>query len=213
MEASIARIGLQPRLLTSQELAAVLGDRVSLSRCNILSSRNDALGPSHHFAAMQQSVAFGVPAQPVDHRSKRWIFLLPKSMRPFELGFAFDDPGIGSLFAIDGFCFAVDDDAVFLDHDLGGEGLGAVFASSSYYRAHRGVGIILMSNGFCCLSCRYRSAQSVRRTSGRFLSYFVGLSDPVGPVGSQSVQSRLFGTTFSAKSTTPSFHRGQNRSK
>jgi len=27
--------------------------------------------------------------------------------------------------------------------------------------------------------------QSVRRTSGRFLSYFVGLSEPVGPVDSQ----------------------------
>jgi hypothetical protein len=41
----------------------------------------------------------------------------------FELGFAFDDPGIGGLFVIEGFCFAVDDDAAFLDDDLSGEGL------------------------------------------------------------------------------------------
>jgi hypothetical protein len=72
--------------------------------------------------------------------------------------FAFDDPGIGSLFAIEGFCFAVDDDAAFLDDDLGGEGPGAVFASSPYYRAHRDPGIILMLNGFCALSYRCLSA-------------------------------------------------------
>src|SRR5208282_4026056 len=88
----------------------------------------------------------------IDHGSKRWIFLLPKSIRPFELGFAFDDPGIGSLFAIEGFRLAVEDDTAFLDDNLGGEGLGAVFARSSYYRAHRSAGIILMLNGFCCLS-------------------------------------------------------------
>jgi hypothetical protein len=35
-------------------------------------------------------------------------------------------PPIGSLFAIEGFWLAVDDDTAFLDDDLSGEGLGAV---------------------------------------------------------------------------------------
>jgi hypothetical protein len=47
--------------------------------------------------------------------------------------------------------------AAFRTHD-DAEDLRAVFASSPYYRAHRGSGIIMMLNGFCCLSYRYRSA-------------------------------------------------------
>jgi hypothetical protein len=49
----------------------------------------------------------------------------------FELGFAFDDPGIGGLLAVEGLRLAMDGLAAYLDDDLGGKGLGAVFASPS----------------------------------------------------------------------------------
>jgi hypothetical protein len=56
-----------------------------------------------------------------------------KSARALELSLALYDPGIGSLFAVKCFGFAVDDCTGFLDNDLGNEGLGAIFASPSNY--------------------------------------------------------------------------------
>jgi hypothetical protein len=135
--------------------------------------------------------------------AKEWIFFRQQPVRLFEFGFAFDDPGIGSLFAAEGFRLAVDGDAAFLDDDLCGEGFGAVFASSSYYWS---AGTFLLSYRICrcCthVSRRIRSVLSARHTTGARTSR-----------SRQSVQSLVFGYNFNLGSTTPPYHRCQNRSK
>jgi hypothetical protein len=50
--------------------------------------------------------------------------------RSFEFGLAFYDPGIGSLFAVEGLGLAMHGLAACLDDDLGGERFGAIFPSS-----------------------------------------------------------------------------------
>jgi len=59
----------------------------------------------------------------------------PPASRAGEV--AFDDPGVGGLLAVEGFRLAVNDGAPFLDHDLRGKRLGAVFASPSNKRVSR----------------------------------------------------------------------------
>ena len=78
----------------------------------------------------------------IDHLGKRWVLFVIQPAWALELGFAFDDPGIGSLFAVKSLRLAVDDCAAFLDDDLGDEGFRAVFPSTSYYGAHRVVPIL-----------------------------------------------------------------------
>jgi hypothetical protein len=62
----------------------------------------------------------------VDHGGEWWVISLFKSAWTLELGFTFDDPGVGGLLAVKSLRLAVDDRAVFLDGDLGKEGFGAV---------------------------------------------------------------------------------------
>jgi hypothetical protein len=47
-----------------------------------------------------------------------------------------EHPGIGGGLAVESLRFAVDDDAVLLDDDLGGESLRAVFARAPNYRTY-----------------------------------------------------------------------------
>ena len=74
-----------------------------------------------------------------------------------ELTLALNDPGIGRLFAVKCLSLAVDDRAAFLDDDLGGEGLGAVLACPSYYRAHLRADLVLV-----VLSYRIRRVSYLR---------------------------------------------------
>jgi tRNA-dihydrouridine synthase A len=72
----------------------------------------------------------------IDDGCEGGVFFALEAARAFELGFAFDDPGVGGGFAVKGLRLAVDDGAVLLDDDLGGESLRTVFARPSNYRTH-----------------------------------------------------------------------------
>jgi len=69
----------------------------------------------------------------IDDGCEGGVFFALEAARAFELGFAFDDPGVGGGFAVKGLRLAVDDDAALLDDDLGGESLRTVFARASNY--------------------------------------------------------------------------------
>ena len=73
----------------------------------------------------------------VDHGREGRVFLPLETAGTFELGLAIHDPGVGRLLAVEGLGLAMDDHPSCLDDDLGGKGLGAVFASPSNYRTHR----------------------------------------------------------------------------
>ena len=68
---------------------------------------------------------------------RRWLLVADK------LGLTLNDPSIGGLLAVKCLRLAMDDRAAFFDDNLGDKGLGAVFASTSYYRAHDVVPILL----------------------------------------------------------------------
>jgi hypothetical protein len=90
------------------------------------------------------------------------------------------DPDIGSLFAVKCLRLAVDDHTTFLDDDLGGEGLGAVLASSPYYRAHPLTDLVLVV--LVVLSYRVRCV-SYLRYDRKLQKY-----DAVVPRGSKRVK-------------------------
>jgi hypothetical protein len=50
----------------------------------------------------------------IDDCRKRWIFFPLEAAGALELGFGFDDPGVGCLFALKGLGFVVNDLASFL---------------------------------------------------------------------------------------------------
>jgi len=84
-------------------------------------------------------VGFGISRllrRPGVSRSCPIVISRKREARALEFTFAFDDPSIRRLFAVKCLSLAAHDHVVFLDNNLGDEGLPAVFASPSNYRTH-----------------------------------------------------------------------------